>query len=94
LLVIGLTTFLIGMLADLINFNRQLLEMTLEKVRRLELAQSASAANAKSVADRVAEVAVKTAHWRDAPGVSAGIPTRADPADRARVSSAGGRPHR
>ena len=94
LLVIGLTTFLIGMLADLINFNRQLLEMTLEKVRRLELAQSASAANAKSVADRVAEVAEKTAHWRDAPGVSAGIPTRADPTDRARVSSAGGRPHR
>ena len=39
LLVIGLTTFLIGLVADLIGFNRQLIEMTLEKVRRLELAQ-------------------------------------------------------
>ena len=28
---------MIGLLADLINFNRQLIEMTLEKVRRLEL---------------------------------------------------------
>ena len=39
LLIIGLTTFLIGLVADLIGFNRQLIEMTLEKVRRLELAQ-------------------------------------------------------
>ena len=38
LVVIGLTTFLIGLLADLIGFNRQLIELTLEKVRRLELA--------------------------------------------------------
>lgn len=37
LVVIGVVTFLIGLLADLINFNRQLLEMTLERVRRLEL---------------------------------------------------------
>lgn len=37
LLVIGFMTFLIGMVADLINYNRQLIEMTLEKVRRLEL---------------------------------------------------------
>jgi glycosyltransferase involved in cell wall biosynthesis len=37
LTVIGLMTFLIGLLADLIGFNRQLLEMTLEKVRRMEL---------------------------------------------------------
>ena len=41
LVVIGLTTFLIGLLADLISFNRQLIELTLEKVRRLELAQAA-----------------------------------------------------
>jgi glycosyltransferase involved in cell wall biosynthesis len=37
LLVIGLMTFLIGLVADLIGFNRQLMEMTLEKVRRIEL---------------------------------------------------------
>lgn len=36
LVTVGLITLLIGLLADLINFNRQLLEMTLEKVRRLE----------------------------------------------------------
>ena len=39
LVVMGLTTFLFGLLADLVSFNRQLIEMTLEKVRRLELAQ-------------------------------------------------------
>lgn len=37
LLVIGFMTFLIGLVADLIGFNRQLMEMTLEKVRRMEL---------------------------------------------------------
>ena len=37
LLVIGFMTFMIGLVADLIGFNRQLLEMTLEKVRRIEL---------------------------------------------------------
>lgn len=37
LLVIGFVTYLIGLVADLISFNRQLIEMTLEKVRRLEL---------------------------------------------------------
>lgn len=36
LLVIGFVTFLIGLVADLIAFNRQLLESVLEKVRRLE----------------------------------------------------------
>jgi len=36
LVTVGLITLLIGLLADLINFNRQLLEMTLEKVRRIE----------------------------------------------------------
>lgn len=34
---IGFITFLIAILGDVINFNRQLIEMTLEKVRRLEL---------------------------------------------------------
>jgi len=37
LLIIGFLTFMIGLLADLISFNRRLTEMTLEKVRRLEL---------------------------------------------------------
>jgi glycosyltransferase involved in cell wall biosynthesis len=36
-LVIGFMTFMIGLVADLISFNRQLIEMTLEKVRRIEL---------------------------------------------------------
>jgi glycosyltransferase involved in cell wall biosynthesis len=36
LLVVGFMTFLIGLVADLISFNRQLLEMVLEKVRRME----------------------------------------------------------
>ena len=40
LLIIGFMTFLIGLVADLIGHNRQLIEMTLEKVRRLELAAS------------------------------------------------------
>jgi hypothetical protein len=37
LLVIGFLTFMIGLLGDLISFNRQLTEITLEKVRHLEL---------------------------------------------------------
>ncbi|MBK1649800.1 glycosyltransferase [Rhabdochromatium marinum] len=39
LLLIGVFAWLIGLVADLISFNRQLLEMTLERVRRLELSQ-------------------------------------------------------
>lgn len=35
--VIGIITFLLGLIADLIGHNRQLLELTLEKVRLLEL---------------------------------------------------------
>jgi len=54
LLVIGFMTFMIGLVADLISFNRQLVEMTLEKVRRIELemgiAESDSAP--RSVAER------------------------------------------
>ncbi|WJG10466.1 glycosyltransferase family 2 protein [Aliiglaciecola sp. LCG003] len=37
LTVLGFITFLIALLADLINFNRHLVEQTLEKVRRMEL---------------------------------------------------------
>ncbi len=36
-LLMGFMAFLIGLIADLINFNRQLIEMTLERVRKLEL---------------------------------------------------------
>ena len=38
LLIMGLMTCLVGLVADLISHNRQLVEITLEKVRRLELA--------------------------------------------------------
>jgi len=36
--ILGFISFLIALLADLMNFNRQLIEQTLEKVRRIELA--------------------------------------------------------
>ncbi len=39
LLMMGFFAYLVGLVADLISFNRQLIEMTLEKVRRLELGQ-------------------------------------------------------
>jgi hypothetical protein len=35
--ILGFITFVIGLVADLISFNRQLLEMTLERVKRMEL---------------------------------------------------------
>jgi glycosyltransferase involved in cell wall biosynthesis len=38
LVTLGFITFVIALLADLIGWNRKLLEVTLEKVRRLELA--------------------------------------------------------
>lgn len=37
LLIMGFLTFVLGLLADLISFNRQLIEIALEKVRRIEL---------------------------------------------------------
>ena len=37
--MMGFTSVLAGMVADLINFNRQLIEMTLEKVRRIEMGE-------------------------------------------------------
>lgn len=36
LVTVGFMVLMIGLLADLINFNRQLIEITLEKVRKLE----------------------------------------------------------
>lgn len=38
--ILGFISFLIALVADLINFNRHLIEQTLEKVRRIELEQS------------------------------------------------------
>jgi glycosyltransferase involved in cell wall biosynthesis len=46
LLIIGFLTMLIGMLADLIGRNRQLLEDVLLRVRRLELRRSGAATDA------------------------------------------------
>lgn len=40
LTILGFITYLIALLADLVGFNRKLLELTLEKVRRLELSLS------------------------------------------------------
>ena len=40
LLTIGALTFFLGLIADLVNHNRALIEMTLEKTRRLEAAFS------------------------------------------------------
>ena len=39
-LMMGFLIFLIGLVADLISFNRQLIEMTLEKVRRMEMGEN------------------------------------------------------
>jgi glycosyltransferase involved in cell wall biosynthesis len=50
LVILGCVTLLVGLVADLINFNRQLIEMTLEKVRRLE--RSWPAAQGRSTLDR------------------------------------------
>ena len=41
LIILGGLAILFGMLADLISFNRQLSEMTLERVRRIEIALEA-----------------------------------------------------
>jgi glycosyltransferase involved in cell wall biosynthesis len=45
LLIIGFVTFMIGLVADLISFNRQLTEITLEKIRKIELQQRADYEN-------------------------------------------------
>jgi len=53
LLIMGLMTFLVGLVADLISHNRQLVEMTLEKVRRLELSMAAGEDQASGLARRI-----------------------------------------
>jgi hypothetical protein len=53
LLTIGTLTFVMGLMADLLNHNRQLIEMTLEKVRKLEdAARAAEAEDAPAPAKR------------------------------------------
>lgn len=51
LLIIGALTFFLGLLADLANHNRALIEMTLEKVRWLEEKQREQSALGKSHKD-------------------------------------------
>lgn len=50
--MMGFITYLVGLVADLINFNRQLIEMTLERVRKLELG-TASHTNKQDIADEL-----------------------------------------
>ncbi|MDH3595974.1 MAG: glycosyltransferase family 2 protein, partial [Rhodospirillales bacterium] len=67
LVVIGFMTLLIGLVADLVNFNRQLIEMTLEKVRRLELAQQAESPRTPAraaVTEQMAEVEQLARDWQ------------------------------
>jgi hypothetical protein len=40
----GFASYMIGLVADLISVNRQLLEMTLERVKRLELKEQSQIA--------------------------------------------------
>ena len=51
-IVIGFITFMIALLADLINFNRRLLEIILEKTRQMELMIEDSRKTAPTRADK------------------------------------------
>ena len=53
-LIMGFIAYLAGLVADLIGFNRQLLEMTLERVRRMELAAIARHGDPAAGADLAA----------------------------------------
>ncbi len=87
LVMLGMTTFLIGMLADLISFNRQLIEMTLEKVRRIDLAQqellSARNGNDMTLPGALSRVEQRIADWD--PGTPAAVESR--PAENDGVSA-------
>lgn len=63
LLVMGFITFVFAMIADLINFNRRLIETTLRKVRTMELdaqvpAQGSSASGGEAAAKRASDATV------------------------------------
>jgi glycosyltransferase involved in cell wall biosynthesis len=67
-LTIGFVTLLIGLLADLVNFNRQLIELTLEKVRRLEYrANTDLGGSPNGPHPQNASVATREAQHRDTP---------------------------
>lgn len=51
LTILGFISFLIALLADLMNFNRQLIEQTLEKVRRIELELNAKTSQKNQIAN-------------------------------------------
>lgn len=53
LVIIGFLTFVVGLVADLISLNRQLLEMTLERVKRLELGLSEDSAADEALQEHV-----------------------------------------
>jgi hypothetical protein len=52
LVTLGFITFVIALLADLIGWNRKLIEVTLEKVRRLELALAPDSSDARETDTR------------------------------------------
>ncbi|MEJ2122310.1 MAG: glycosyltransferase family 2 protein [Alphaproteobacteria bacterium] len=65
LVIIGFITLLFGLLADLIGFNRRLIELALERVRKLELANQpisdapsgqAAPLDAKAVREEIADL--------------------------------------
>jgi glycosyltransferase involved in cell wall biosynthesis len=53
-MMMGFLSYLVGLVADLIGFNRQLLEMTLERVRRMELSAN-EPSRARDAEDAAAE---------------------------------------
>jgi multisubunit Na+/H+ antiporter MnhG subunit len=55
LLTIGVLTFFLGLLADLLNHNRALIEIVLEKTRRLEMAHSSGLAGNPAEQEAVPE---------------------------------------
>lgn len=73
LVVLGFMALLIGLVADLIGFNRQLVEITLEKVRRLELAIGRTAGTPttenKKVVEQIAQVEQLARDWPAASGI-------------------------
>ncbi|MHC4983790.1 MAG: glycosyltransferase family 2 protein [Planctomycetota bacterium] len=75
LVVLGFMALLIGLVADLIGFNRQLVEITLEKVRRLELAIGHAALTPttedKKVVEQMAQVEQLARDWPAATGMPA-----------------------
>src|SRR5687767_1637676 len=66
LVILGCVTLLVALVADLIGFNRQLIEITLEKVRRMECETSNHVAKGDAYAD----------HGRDTIAAAQSLPTQ------------------